>query len=210
MNIESIPVSPFATNCYIVSCPETKEAAIIDAGDEAEKILSFVDENNLNLKYLINTHAHLDHVTAVFDIQKERSIPFLLHPNEEVVLQGLNQSQQMFGLGASDIPTIDQFIDKNSEIKLGKLTFKIIETPGHTPGGICLLMDNYLIAGDTLFAGSIGRTDLPGGDTNTLLNSIQNQLMCLDDAVIVYPGHGPSTSIGIERQSNPFINNRYT
>jgi hydroxyacylglutathione hydrolase len=209
MNIESIPVSPFMTNCYIVSCPDTDEAAIIDAGDEPEKLLTYIDENNLKLKYLINTHAHLDHVAAVIDIQKERSVPFLLHPNEKTVLEGLNQSQQLFGLPNSEAPKVDQYIDKNSEIKLGNLVFKIIETPGHTPGGICLLTGNHLIAGDTLFAGSIGRTDLPGGDTNTLLNSIQNQLMSLDDDIIVYPGHGPSTSIGIERKSNPFINNRY-
>ena len=209
MNTKSISVSPFMTNCYIVSCPETDETAIIDAGDEPEKLLNYIDENKLSLKYLINTHAHLDHVAAVVDIQKERSVPFLLHPNEEIVLNGLNQSQQMFGLPNSEAPTIDQYIDKDSQIKLGNLVFKVIETPGHTPCGICLLSGTFLIAGDTLFAGSIGRTDLPGGDTDTLLSSIQNQLMCLDDDVIVYPGHGPSTTIGIERKSNPFINNRY-
>ncbi len=210
MNIKQIPVSPFMTNCYIVSCPDTLETAIVDAGDEFEKILSYVNENKLKIKYLINTHAHLDHTSAVADIQKELPTPFLLHPNEEVVLQHLNQSQQAYGFEESDVPKIDQYIDKDSEIILGKLTIKIIETPGHTPGGICLLINNHLIAGDTLFAGSIGRTDLPGGDTDTLLNSIQTQLMCLDDAIIVYPGHGPTTTIGTERRSNPFITSQYT
>ena len=109
INIKSIPVSPFMTNCYIVSCQATKETAIIDAGDEPEKLLTYIDDQQLKLKYLINTHAHLDHVSAVADIKKEKSVPFLLHPNEEVVLQALNQSREMYGFGPCDVPTVDEF-----------------------------------------------------------------------------------------------------
>ena len=210
MIIKTIPVSPLMTNCYVIACPETKEAVIIDAGDEPLKILDIVDDEGLTLKHLINTHVHIDHVSAVSDIQKERNVPFLIHKNEEIILSGLKASQTMFGFGGGETPKVDQYISEADSIRIGTLSLAVIETPGHTPGGICLLAQHHLFAGDTLFAGSVGRTDLPGGSSATLIESIQKKLMILDDYIVVYPGHGPMTTIGSEKQNNPFISGQFS
>ena len=210
MIIKTIPVSPFMTNCYIFACDKTKEAAIIDAGDESEKILESVDANELRATCLIATHAHIDHISAVYDIKSERNIPFLMHKGESPVLGGFKESQVYFGFGDGEAPDVDEYIDENRPICIGDYALQVIETPGHSPGGICLAVDGKIFVGDTLFSGSVGRTDLPGGSSLVLLDSIHKKLMRLEDSTIVYPGHGPATSIGAERRHNPFLNGQYS
>ena len=206
MIIKTIPVSPLMTNCYIVACQKTNEAVIIDAGDEPAKILSVVDELGVTVKMLINTHAHVDHTSAVNDIKKNRNVPFLIHQDEIPVLRELARSQQMYGFGDGKVPEVDEYLDESKVIQVGEQSLQVIETPGHSPGGVCFMVQQHLFAGDTLFSGSVGRTDLPGGSTSTLIESIHTKLMVLDDQVQVYPGHGPMTTIGAERRHNPFIN----
>ncbi len=208
MIVKRIPVSPLMTNCYILACEKTKEAAIIDAGDEPYRILEAIDSSGLTVKYLVNTHAHVDHVSAVYDIKKEKGAPFLLHKNEEIVLSGLNASRTLFGFGQGEIPKVDEYIDETTSISVGEYSLQVIETPGHSPGGICLRTGSTIFVGDTLFAGSVGRTDLPGGSSTALMESIRKKLMVLDDGTVVYPGHGPDTTIGAEKRNNPFINGR--
>lgn len=205
MQIHTVTVSPYAMNCYILACEETKEAVIIDAGDEADKILAVIEKENYKLKYLINTHTHVDHTSAVSAIKTKTGVPFLVHKQEKMVLELLPISQQMSGFGDGKIPEVDDYLTPDKEVQFGNVSIKVIETPGHTPGGVCLLVDGKLFAGDTLFAGSIGRTDLPGGSTEALLSSIKSRLMALDDNTVVFCGHGPTTTIGFERKFNPFL-----
>lgn len=206
MLIHPIVVSPFQMNCYVLACEQTKEAIIIDSGDEANRILSVIDDKGYALQYLINTHAHVDHVSAVAAIQKARNIPFYLHKNEEMVLGGLMMSQQGYGIGDGLMPTVTEYIDPAKSYTFGNQSLTVLETPGHTPGGVCFLSGNDIFVGDTLFAGSIGRTDLPGGNMPTLMSSIKNKLMSLEDHITVHSGHGPNTTIGQERATNPFLN----
>lgn len=205
MHIVPIPVSPFYANCYAVACSETNEAIIIDAGDEPDKILALVQQKGWILKFLINTHAHVDHISAVAAIQAHTKVPFYLHEKEKPVLDFLITSQKTYGFGDGQIPTVDHYLDPAQTYRFGTQEIQIVETPGHTPGGTCLLIENHLFSGDTLFAGSIGRTDLPGGSTSTLLQSIKEKLMVLDEKTIVHCGHGPNTTIGKEKKENPFL-----
>ncbi len=208
MIIKTLSVAPIGTNCSIIACEDTKEAIIIDPGGEADRILEIITRENMELKFIINTHAHFDHVGAVQDIVQKKKIPFLLHKGDEPFIEpeAFNQSLQMFGMSAMAPPVVDEFIDPNTTYSFGNLSFSVLETPGHSPGGVCFLFDSDVFVGDTLFAGSIGRTDLPGGDMTTLMQSIKNQLMPLDDSTNVHCGHMGQTTIGQERQFNPFNN----
>ena len=204
MEIITVTVSPFLSNCHILVCKDTKEAIIIDAGDEKEKILAPIIKNQWKVKFLINTHAHVDHTSAVAAIQQELAIPFYLHEKEKIVLDNLLASQQMYGFGDGTVP-IPEVINPLETLPFGNHEITIIETPGHSPGGICLLVDEHLFAGDTLFDGSIGRTDLLGGSMPVLLQSIAEKLLVLDENTIVHCGHGPNTTIGKEKRTNPFL-----
>ena len=206
MIIKTLSVAPIGTNCYIIGCQETKEAIIIDPGGEGSRILDAVEQEQLTLKYIINTHAHFDHVGAVNDIQEKTGVPFYLHQGDEPFIEpaAFSQSLQMFGMPPMQPPKIDEYIDPEKTYKVGNISFSVLETPGHSPGGVCFLFENDVFVGDTLFAGSIGRTDLPGGDMGTLMQSIKTQLMSLNDSITVHCGHMGDTSIGNERQFNPF------
>ncbi|PCI24980.1 MAG: MBL fold metallo-hydrolase [SAR324 cluster bacterium] len=205
MLVHTLPVSPFMMNCYIVACEKTKEAVIIDAGDEPERIMQVIENEGYQLKFLINTHGHVDHVSGVAAIRNKQQVPFLMHQDEDSILRFLGQSQEMYGFGDGLIPAVDEYLDPKKEYSFGELTIEVIPTPGHTPGGVCLWIGEEIFVGDTLFAGSIGRTDLPGGSTETLLNSIKTQLMTLDENLVVHCGHGPDTTIGNEKRMNPFL-----
>jgi len=205
MIIKTLPVGPIMANCFIVGCKNTLQAAVIDPGDEAEKILESVAALKLTVRFIINTHGHFDHVSANKAINAATQAPILIHALDAPMLSKISASAANWGLSAENSPSPDRTVDDGDTITVGEISFKVIHTPGHTPGGISLYSDGHVFVGDTLFAGSIGRTDFPGGDFATLKSSIQDKLFTLGDDVRVYTGHGPETSIGRERQHNPFV-----
>ena len=204
--LECLIVPPFESNCWILGCSETQAAVVIDPGDKAG-ILQTLKAHNLTVQYLIHTHGHLDHVTATAALQQEMDAPVLIHEADQILLDNLEVQGTMFGLTAPESPTVDSYICEGDSIDWGQYTLSVIETPGHSPGGVCLNLEGeqILFAGDTLFQDSIGRTDLWGGDYEQLLDSIREQLWPLDDDTIVCPGHGPRTTIGREKRENPFL-----
>ncbi len=192
-------------NCYIVGCEDTKQAAVIDPGDDADRILMALAKAELKVEYLINTHGHFDHVGANKRMKDATAAHIAIHPDDEPMLLDLSSHAAMFGLGAENSPPADVRLKDGDTISFGNITFEVIHTPGHSPGGICLHTPGYLFSGDTLFMGSIGRTDLPGGNYDTLISSIKTKLLNLDENTIVYPGHGPESSIANEKRVNPFL-----
>jgi len=208
--IKTLAVGPIMANCFVVGCEDTLQAAVIDPGDEAERILMALAESKLTLKYIINTHGHFDHVGANKGLLDATAAKLLIHALDVPMLNQLSASASSFGLAADNSPAPDRMIDEGDTIVFGKITLTVMHTPGHTPGGISLKNQGHVFVGDTLFAGSIGRTDFPGGDFETLRASIQNKLFALDDDVRVYPGHGPETTIGRERRTNPFVGENAT
>jgi len=203
--IKSLEVGPIMVNCYILGCKDTGEAAVIDPGDEADRILIKLSEARLKVTYLINTHGHFDHVAANKRMKEVTDADLLIHPEDAPMLAELNRAASSFGLSAENSPDADRYINDGDEVSFGSITLKVIHTPGHSRGGICLYTPGHLFVGDTLFAGSIGRTDLPGGNYDTLIASIKEKLLVFDDNTIVYPGHGPETTIGREKKINPFL-----
>ncbi|MBT3176404.1 MAG: MBL fold metallo-hydrolase [Desulfobacula sp.] len=205
MIIKKLEVGPIMANCFILGCESTKEAVVIDPGDDSDRILMELAKSELNVKYLINTHGHFDHVGANKRMKEVTGAKLAIHPEDEPMFKELSHSASMFGLTAQNSPPADILLKHGDEISFGEINLKVIHTPGHSKGGICLYTKGHLFSGDTLFAGSIGRTDLPGGDYDTLISSIKNNLLSLDDKTIVYTGHGPETTLGDERRSNPFL-----
>ena len=208
MIIKTLAVGPIMANCFIVGCPETLEAAVIDPGDEADRILLTLAESNLTTKLIINTHGHFDHVGANKRLNEVTGAPILIHPLDTPLLSQLANSAARWGMTAENSPAPDRELQDGDEVTFGKITLKVLHTPGHTPGGISLYTDNEVFVGDTLFAGSIGRTDFPGGSFETLKDSIQQKLFKLSDELKVYPGHNQPTSIGVEKRTNPFVGER--
>lgn len=205
MFIKKLEVGPIMANCYILGCESTKEAVVIDPGDDADRILMELSKAELRVKYLINTHGHFDHVGANKQMKEVTGAQLAIHPDDEPMLSQLSKSALMFGMSVEDSPPADMLLKDGDEISFGDITLKVIHTPGHSKGGVCLYTKGHLFAGDTLFAGSIGRTDLEGGDYDTLISSIKNRLLSLDENTIVYTGHGPETTIGNEKRMNPFL-----
>lgn len=207
MKIKVLTVGPIETNCYIVSCPKTKEAVVIDPGDEGERILEFIKDEQLNVKFIINTHGHHDHIGANKDIKDATKAQLLVHEKDGDMLIDPNKNLSKY-MGINTVePGADQKLQDGDTVTFGDLSFKVIHTPGHTPGGICLFSkDNKIcFTGDTLFNGSVGRTDLPGGSYATLMKSIRERLVTLSNEVAIYPGHGPKSTIGDEKAINPFL-----
>ncbi|MFO7860155.1 MAG: MBL fold metallo-hydrolase [Desulfosalsimonas sp.] len=205
MILKSLAVGPIMANCYIIGCESTKSAAVIDPGDEADRILKELAKDGLTLKYIINTHGHFDHVGGNYDLKKASGADIVIHPADEAMLADLVSTAAAFGLSAQNSPAPDRTVQEGDTISFGEITLRVLDTPGHSPGGISLHTDKMVFVGDTLFAGSIGRTDLPGGDFQTLISSIKTKLFPLGDDVKVYTGHGPATSIGQEKRANPFL-----
>jgi hydroxyacylglutathione hydrolase len=202
IKIETITVSMFATNCYLVSCALTQEAIIIDPGADAKRIVARIEEAQLKIRAIVNTHGHVDHIGANGRLKEVYQVPILLSEKDLAVYQNPG-----FGLGLvlKKQPVPDRFIQEGEIIEFGEQALHVIDTPGHTEGGVSLVCSGLVFCGDTLFAGSVGRTDLAGGSHQTLLKSITEKLMTLPPETTVYCGHGPATSIGVEAQVNPFI-----
>ena len=211
MIVESRAVSPFMKNGFVVGCEETREAVIIDPGDEIQSLLSFVQENRLTVRHILLTHAHVDHVTGVAAAKRALGAPVYLHRDDLFLYDHAAESGAIFGLHVEPQPAIDSYYTPAQVIPFGRLEARPHHTPGHCPGGVCLQIGRSgevgkdLFVGDTLFAGSIGRTDLPGGDYATLIASIRTVLFAFGDDAVVHPGHGPDTTIGHERRTNPFL-----
>jgi hydroxyacylglutathione hydrolase len=203
--IKKLEVGPIMANCYILGCENTKEAVVIDPGDDGDQILMTLAKSALKVKYLINTHGHFDHVGANKAMKEATKAAIGIHPDDAPMLMELSRSASMFGLSAENSPSADILLNHGDQVSFGEITLEVIHTPGHSKGGICLYTKGHLFAGDTLFKSSIGRTDLPGGNYDTLIASIRTKLFGLPDDTIVYTGHGPETSIGDEKRTNPFL-----
>jgi glyoxylase-like metal-dependent hydrolase (beta-lactamase superfamily II) len=203
--IHSLTVGPIQANCYILGCTDTREAAVIDPGGESDRILVKLAQDRLTLKAIVNTHGHFDHVGANKRLREATGAPIMIHRLDAPMLGRLSSSAASWGLSAEDSPAPDRVLEEGDRITFGKITLGVLHTPGHTPGGISLYADGCVFVGDTLFAGSVGRTDFPGGSAETLKRSIQTKLFTLGDDVQVYPGHMGPTTIGEERRNNPFV-----
>jgi glyoxylase-like metal-dependent hydrolase (beta-lactamase superfamily II) len=201
---KKLSVGPFGMNAYILWCSHTLAGVLVDPGDEVEFILQTVEAMKVKPERIIITHAHIDHVWHAKTVQERLQIPLLMHRDDEPLLERLPFQAQMFGLPAPVPPRVDSYLSEGDEVRFGQVTMKVLHAPGHSPGSIILYGEDTAIAGDVLFQGSIGRTDLPFGSYETLMNSIHQKLMILPDHVRVLPGHGDETTIGIERRSNPF------
>ena len=205
MIIEHLVVGPLSVNCYIVACQSTKKAAVIDPGDEGSRILAKAEMMGVEITTIINTHGHFDHIGANSYLKNNAKAKLIIHDDDNDLLSLAEEHALRYGLSVTPSPKPDLTVSGGDIIEVGDLKIKVIDTPGHSPGGICLLIEDVLFSGDTLFAESIGRTDLPGGNFNQLISSIKSKLLPLPPETKVYPGHGGSTTIGIETKANPFI-----
>jgi glyoxylase-like metal-dependent hydrolase (beta-lactamase superfamily II) len=211
MIIESQAVGPFFKNGFVVACEETQEAVLIDPGDEVETLLAFARERALAIRHILLTHAHVDHVTGVAAAKRALAVPIYLHRDDLFLYERAVESGARFGLHVEPQPPIDEYYAPGQVIGFGTYEARVHHTPGHCPGGVCLQIGKAgqpgkdLFVGDTLFAGSIGRVDLPGGDYGTLIASIRKILFAFGDDAVVHPGHGPDTTIGRERRTNPYV-----
>jgi hydroxyacylglutathione hydrolase len=210
MRLDSFPAPPFHENAYLVSCPDTGEAVVVDPGDGADVLVEAVRQSGVAPRAILLTHAHLDHISGVDVVKALYDVPVYLHPADRFLYDAVVEQGRFFGLEVRRQPPVDADLGAGLTLPVGRLTLRVHETPGHSPGGVVFevgLTDGgiRLLAGDTLFAGSIGRTDLPGGDYSTLVTSIRTVLLDFADDVPVFPGHGEATTIGRERRENPFL-----
>ncbi len=203
MIIKRLVVGPLESNCFIIADENTKEVLVIDPGDEPDRILDLISKSSFNVKYIVCTHAHFDHVGAVSDLKKETGAKIIIHRDELEIYKSTKDMAAFWGYTLDSLPEPDIFVSEGDKLEVGDLRFEILHTPGHSPGGICLYGEGILITGDTLFAGSVGRTDFYGGDTEKLKRSFK-RLMSLSDEVKVLPGHGSESTIGQERADNFF------
>lgn len=204
MILKIIPCGAYEANCYILGDENTNKAVIVDPGDDAEDILSVCKENNLEVQYILLTHGHADHIGAVKKLKEQLGCPVGINKKDEYLIKGAAKlvTPMLAGIELFDA---DMYLSQGDVLKVGELDIEVIETPGHTPGGVSFKIGDIVLTGDSLFRGSIGRCDFEFGDMNLLINMIKERLMCLDDKIRVYPGHGPSTTIERERIFNPYL-----
>ena len=207
MILKSITVGPFQENCYVVGDEATGVGALIDPGDEAARISLQVEQTGLQISSITLTHAHIDHVGAVVTLVEEYGCPVWIHREAEPMLKQLPTQAMMMGMKFGKVPAVDGYIQDGEVVEVGGLRLEPLYTPGHAPGHLAFYVgsEGLVISGDALFAGSVGRVDLPGGSMEVLMHSIEEKLLTLPDDTLVYPGHGPETTIGREREMNPFL-----
>ncbi len=207
MIVETFPVGPLQCNCTILGCEEKKEAIVIDPGEDREKILEVLSRHELTVKYLLHTHAHFDHIGMAGPLKREGHGKILLHQGDQFLYEALDEQAGWFGLSVPKGDSVDHWLHPGEEISFGSESLKVLHTPGHTPGSctFCLEKQKILFTGDTLFRGSIGRTDLPGGDSRQILHSIKEQILGLQEEYEIVPGHGRNTTLSWESQNNPFL-----
>jgi glyoxylase-like metal-dependent hydrolase (beta-lactamase superfamily II) len=208
MLLETIVVGPLGVNCFILGDKQSNEGVVVDPGADGDMILAAISRLGLKIKYLINTHGHFDHVGSNRQIIEATGAEFLIHEKDINLLMMAARSASNYGLTVEDSPAPARHLTDGLTLEFGRRSIEVLHTPGHTPGGCCLLLkhEGLVITGDTLFADSVGRTDLPGGSHEQLIASIKSKLMPLADETVVWPGHGPSSTIGRERRLNPYIN----
>lgn len=206
MILHTIPVGITQTNCYIVGCEETQEGVVIDPGGHPQRILQTLKESGLTIRYVLNTHCHFDHMGANAEIVTATGAPLALHPAELPVLQARGGAT-LFGVRISESPMPDLELAPGQVLEVGTLRFQVLHTPGHSPGSLTFHLEEEAVAfdGDLLFAMGVGRTDLHGGDWNTLVRSIREVLFAMPDETVLYPGHGPKTTVGREKRANPWV-----
>ncbi len=220
MIVKLLTVGPFQANCYVLGCEETRKALVIDPGDDPERIAAEIDQNQLEVASYLHTHGHIDHVGATARLKAKLGGEILMNAADGFLYEKAPEQAQQFGIQIPSMEPVDRTIEEGDTISWGRATGRIIATPGHSPGGICLHVagsvmgvspdddgtePDWLFTGDTLFNGSIGRTDLPGGSYEELMRSIREKLLVFPDATVVASGHGPLTTVGREKQINPFV-----
>jgi glyoxylase-like metal-dependent hydrolase (beta-lactamase superfamily II) len=205
IKVITLIVGPLLSNCYIVWDNKIKKGLIIDPGDNSEKILKTINKLEVEIDYIIATHGHFDHVGAVSSLKKELNIKFFAHKNDFFLIKDSKDAAHRWGFKIEKPPKPDNFIEDGDIIQIGSLKFEVLHTPGHSPGGISFYQNGMVFCGDTLFQGSIGRTDFRKGSFEELIKSIKTRLYTLPDDTIVYAGHGPITTIGAEKRYNPFV-----
>ena len=203
MIIKTVVIGPLQVNCYVIADEVSKKAVVIDPGDEPDRIMDVINENSLEVEYVICTHGHFDHVGAVIDIKKETGAKVVMHKEDLDLYSSAKDAAFLWGFAGEDQPAPDMFVKDGDVIKAGGLSLEVLYVPGHSTGGICLYTGDVVVTGDTLFQGSVGRTDLPGGDIGKLKKSFQ-RLMVLPENTKVLPGHGPASTIGREKKENMF------
>ncbi|MDO4580984.1 MAG: MBL fold metallo-hydrolase [Bacillota bacterium] len=204
-NLQTVPVRQASTNCYLLSCAASGDTAIIDPGGDAQLIISVIERLRLHPVMIVNTHGHWDHIAANHQLQQQYRLPLLIHELDQPLLSQSKLSMS-FAFGEDgEGGQATRLLQHDDIIELGQLRLRVLHTPGHTQGGVCLLCEDLLFCGDTLFAGSIGRSDLPGGDYDTLMDSLKETVMQLDDSLRVLPGHGPESLLGREKRYNPYL-----
>lgn len=205
MILDGFAVGPIAANCYIIGCDETREAAVVDPGAEGWRILRRLEQLDLKCKYIILTHGHIDHIGAVGEVHEGTGAEVLIHAADAEMLTSPGKNLSFFMGTNFTFKAADRLLKDGDIITVGKQEIEVIHTPGHTPGGICLKVGDNIFSGDTLFAGSVGRSDFPGGSHTQLITSIKTRLLCYPPETRVFPGHGPATTIGEEMRFNPFL-----
>ena len=205
MILENIVVGPLGVNCYLIGCEQTNEAAIIDPGDETNRIIAEINKKKLSLTHILLTHAHVDHLACLMQLKEAIPAEVLMHADDIPLLEGSKVHAAMFGLPYPGTPKADRFLVDGDKFKIGNIDVEVLHTPGHSPGSLTYKIENNLFVGDLIFAGSIGRTDLPGGSFDTLIQAVQSKIFILDDHTKIFPGHGPATTVGEEKRSNPFF-----
>ncbi len=204
---EIFPVGPLLCNCSVVGDEKTREAMVIDPGDNIEDVIAVIEKHSLKVKQIVITHAHIDHIGGAMKLKAKTGAPILLNQNDTTLLKMMDVQAAWVGMRPPGTVTVDAGLNDGDRVRAGRLNATVIHTPGHTEGSVCLYFaaEKKLIAGDTLFAGSIGRTDLPGGSWNKIMKSLHDRVLALPDETIVVPGHGELTTIGEERETNPFL-----
>lgn len=198
-------VGPLDVNCYLLACEETRKGIVVDPGDDIDAILQLIANNDLDIVEIVATHGHFDHIGRVASLKKKSGAPFAIHKADLFMVKGLADIAAFLGFQTDPPPAVERFIDEGDTIAFGRETLNVLHVPGHAPGNIALTWPGHAIIGDTVFAGSIGRTDLEGADLQTLMHSIRTKILTLPGDTILHPGHGPTTTVDREKRINPFL-----